>query len=220
MPATATHDVELIQSDHGGTGGGSSGGNGYGGEGNESSGAARVPQRTYVTGMTIGLGGILMFFMALVSAYIVRKGMPNSGWVPLPVFPRILWLNTLILVASSFTIARSRRLFRADDQPGFRHWWGVTTILGIFFLVGQVIAWRQMVHAGVFLATNPSSSFFYVFTAAHGLHLLGGVLALLSVLVRPTHRVTRGTATEVVAMYWHFMDGLWVFLFLLLILGR
>src|SRR5208282_1458508 len=220
MPASAIHDVELIQSDHGGTGGGSSGGNGYGGEGNESFGAARVPQRTYVTGMTIGLGGILMFFMALVSAYIVRKGMPNSGWVPLPVFPRILWLNTLILVASSFTIARSRRLFRADDQPGFRHWWGVTTILGIFFLVGQVIAWRQMVHAGVFLATNPSSSFFYVFTAAHGLHLLGGVLALLSVLVRPTHRVTRGTATEVVAMYWHFMDGLWVFLFLLLILGR
>jgi cytochrome c oxidase subunit III len=222
MPATATQDVELIRSDHGGTGGGSFGANGGygGGDGNESSGAARVPQRTYVTGMTIGLGGILMFFMALVSAYIVRKGMPNSGWVPLPVFPRILWLNTLILVASSFTIARSRKLFRADDQPGFRHWWGVTTILGVFFLVGQVIAWRQMVHAGVFLATNPSSSFFYVFTAAHGLHLLGGILALLSVLVRPTYRLTRGTATEVVAMYWHFMDGLWVFLFLLLILGR
>ncbi len=223
MPGTtATPEIELVHSDHGGTGGGSSGGNGGygGGEGNESFGAARVPQRTYVTGMTIGLGGILMFFMALVSAYIVRKGMPNSGWVPLAVFPRILWLNTLILVASSFTIARSRRLFRADDQPGFRHWWGVTTILGIFFLVGQVIAWRQMVDAGVFLATNPSSSFFYVFTAAHGLHLLGGILALLSVLVRPTHRLTRGTATEVVAMYWHFMDGLWVFLFLLLILGR
>jgi cytochrome c oxidase subunit III len=225
MPATATHDVELIHSDHGGTGGGSSGGNGGnggygGGEGNESSGAARVPQRTYVTGMTIALGGILMFFMALVSAYIVRKGMHNSGWVPLPVFPRILWLNTLILVASSFTIARSRKLFRAEDQAGFQHWWGVTTILGIFFLVGQVIAWRQMVDAGVFLATNPSSSFFYVFTAAHGLHILGGILALLLVLARPTHRLTRGTATEVVAMYWHFMDGLWVFLFLLLVLGR
>jgi cytochrome c oxidase subunit 3 len=226
MPGTtATPDIEVIRHDQGGTGGGSSDGNGGnggygGGEGNESSGASRVPQRTYITGMTIGLGGILMFFMALVSAYIVRKGMPDSGWVPLPVFPRILWLNTLILVASSVTIARSRSLFRADDLPGFRHWWGVTTILGIFFLVGQVIAWRQMVRAGVFLATNPSSSFFYVFTAAHGLHLLGGILALLSVLFRPTHRLTRGTATEVVAMYWHFMDGLWVFLFLLLILGR
>ena len=117
-------------------------------------------------------------------------------------------------------MARSRKLFRADDRRGFRHWWGVTTILGIFFLIGQVIAWRQLVHAGVYLATNPSSSFFYVFTAAHGLHLLGGIVALLAVLFRPTHRLTRGTATEVVSMYWHFMDGLWVFLFLLLVLGR
>jgi cytochrome c oxidase subunit III len=223
MPGTtATHDIELIHTDRRGTGGGSSGGNGYGGgDGSEPLGrAAGVPQRTYVTGMTIGLGGILMFFMALVSAYIVRKGMPDSGWVPIPVFPRILWLNTLILVASSVTVARSRKLFRADDQPGFRHWWGVTTILGIFFLVGQIIAWRQLAAAGVFMRTNPSSSFFYVFTAAHGLHLLGGILALFSVLVRPTHRLTQGTATEVVAMYWHFMDGLWVFLFLLLLLGR
>ncbi|HUJ31192.1 MAG TPA: cytochrome c oxidase subunit 3 [Candidatus Acidoferrum sp.] len=222
MPGTtATPDVELIHSDHGGTGGGSSGGNGQGGGGNEPSGrAAGVPQRTYVTGMTVGLGGILMFFMALVSAYIVRKGMPNSGWVPLPVFPRVLWLNTAILLASSVTLARSRKLFRAADEEGFRHWWGVTTILGLFFLVGQIIAWRQFAQAGVYMATNASSSFLYVFTVAHGLHLAGGVIALVSVLFRPTHRLTRSTATEVVSMYWHFMDGLWVFLFLLLILGR
>ena len=224
---TATHEVEVIRPGKSGRngGGGSSGGNGhYGGggdEGMESSGAhARVPQRTYVTGMTVALGGILMFFMALVSAYIVRKGMPNSGWVPLPVFPRILWLNTGILVASSLMLAHARRLLSVDDQAGFRLFWGVTTILGFFFLAGQIIAWRQLVDAGVYLATNPSSSFFYVFTAAHGLHLLGGVAALLSVLFRPTHKLTRSTATEVVGMYWHFMDGLWVFLFLLLILGR
>jgi cytochrome c oxidase subunit III len=225
---TATHDVEVIRpekSDRGGIGGGSSGGNGYhgggGDEGMDSSGAsARVPQRTYVTGMTVALGGILMFFMALVSAYIVRKGMPNSGWIPLPVFPRILWFNTAVLVASSLMLAHARRLLSADDQAGFRHFWGLTTILGIFFLVGQIIAWRQLVHAGVYLATNPSSSFFYVFTAAHGLHLLGGIAALLSVLFRPTHKLTQSTATEVVSMYWHFMDGLWVFLFLLLTLGR
>ena len=223
MPSTSvTHDIDVIRP--GGTGGGGSFGGGdgqYGGGDSEPSGGRRlVPQRTYITGMTVGLGGILMFFMALVSAYIVRKGMPNSGWVPLPVFPRILWFNTAILVASSFTLAHSRKLFRADDQPGFRHWWGVTTILGVFFLVGQVIAWGKFVSAGVFIATNPSSSFFYLFTAAHGLHLVGGVVALLAVLFRPTHRLTRSTATEVVSMYWHFMDGLWVFLFLLLILGR
>ena len=224
---TATHEVEVIRPEKSGRNGGgsSSGGNGRygggGGDGMESSGAsARVPQRTYITGMTVALGGILMFFMALVSAYIVRKGMPNSGWVPLPVFPRILWLNTGVLVASSLMLAHARRLLSVDDQAGFRHFWGVTTILGIFFLAGQVIAWRQLVHAGVYLATNPSSSFFYVFTAAHGLHLLGGIAALISVLFRPTHKLTRSTATEVVGLYWHFMDGLWVFLFLLLILGR
>ena len=226
MPGTtATHDVELVGPGRGGLGGGTSGnghnGGGGGGDGMGSSGgAAGVPQRTYITGMTVGLGGILMFFMALVSAYIVRKGMPNSGWVPLPVLPRILWLNTAILIASSFTLAHSRKLFRGEDESGFRHWWGVTTILGFFFLVGQIIAWGQLVKAGIYLDGNASSSFFYVFTAAHGLHLAGGIIGLLTVLFRPTHRLTRGTATEVVSMYWHFMDGLWVFLLLLLTLGR
>jgi cytochrome c oxidase subunit III len=223
MPgSTVTDEVELIGTGRGG-GGASFGGEGNAGGGGDDwkgpSGSARVPQRAYVTGMTIALGGILMFFMALVSAYIVRKDMPNSAWIQLAV-PPILWLNTAILIASSFALARSRSRFLSNDDAGFRHWWGVTTILGIFFLVGQVIAWRQLAAAGVFLATNPASSFFYVFTAAHGLHLLGGVLALLFVAFRPTHRLTKGTATEVVSMYWHFMDGLWVFLFLLLLLGR
>lgn len=224
MPSTsATHEIDVIRPGGGGgsLGGGDDGHDGGGGDHGEPSGRRDlVPQRTYITGMTVGLGGILMFFMALVSAYIVRKGMPNSGWIPLPVFPRILWFNTAVLIASSFTLAHSRKLFRADDEAGFRHWWGVTTILGFFFLVGQIIVWGKFASAGVYLSTNPSSSFFYLFTAAHGLHLFGGVVALLAVLFRPTHRLTRSTATEVVSMYWHFMDGLWVFLFLLLILGR
>ena len=223
MPgSTVTDEIELIGTGKGGGGASFGDGGNSGGGGDEwkgPSGSARVPQRAYVTGMTIALGGVLMFFMALVSAYIVRKDMPNSAWIQLAV-PRILWLNTAILIASSFTLARSRSRFLVDDEAGFRHWWGVTTILGVFFLIGQVIAWRQLAAAGVFLATNPASSFFYVFTAAHGLHLLGGVLALLYVAFRPTHRLTLGTATEVVSMYWHFMDGLWVFLFLLLLLGR
>jgi cytochrome c oxidase subunit 3 len=181
--------------------------------------SADPPQRTYVTGMTVALGGMLMFFMALVSAYIVRKGFPNSDWRSLNV-PRILWLNTLILVASSVTLERSRNRLAGKDEEGFRHWWGVTAILGLFFLVGQAVAWWQLRAAGIYLATNPSSSFFYVFTATHALHLLGGIGGLLAILVRDTRRLTRDTASEVVAMYWHFMDGLWVFLFLLLLLGR
>ena len=223
MPGIVTDEIQIIQRPGGGRGGssadGGDGSRGRGGDGSGPGGSGSVPQRTYITGMTVALGGILMFFMALVSAYIVRKDIPNSGWHPLTV-PRILWLNTAVLIASSFTLAHARKLFKANNEQGFRHWWGVTTILGVFFLVGQIVAWRQLAAAGLFLATNPSSSFFYVFTAAHGLHLLGGVLALTWILFRPTHRLTKGTATEVAAMYWHFMDGLWVFLFLLFILGR
>jgi cytochrome c oxidase subunit III len=178
-----------------------------------------VPQRTYVTGIIIALGGIAMFFIALVSAFIVRKGFPNNDWQPLEI-PRILWLNTLILLASSATLARSRKNFLAYREDAFRHWWGVTAILGLFFLAGQVIAWRQLAAAGVFLATNPSSSFFYVFTIAHALHLLCGIAALFAVAIRPSRHLARSTATEVVAIYWHSMDGLWLFLFLLLLLAK
>jgi cytochrome c oxidase subunit III len=200
-----------------------SGGNGAGGlppsRGGDGGGSFRsgaAPQRTYVTGMTIALGGILMFFAALVSALVVRKGLSASDWRTLEV-PRILWLNTLILLASSVTLARSRRDFLAQDDVGFRHWWGVTTILGLFFVAGQVIAWRQLVAAGVYLATSPSSSFFYIFTAAHGLHLLGGIAAMLTVALRRGRHLARGTVTEVVSIYWHFLDGLWLCLFVLLL---
>ncbi|HEY4949531.1 MAG TPA: heme-copper oxidase subunit III [Candidatus Acidoferrales bacterium] len=224
MPSTIiTEEIELIHSGKGPGGGDSSGDGGDGGDGDggrgDSSGATRVPQRAYITGMFIALAGILMFFMAFVSAYIVRKDMPNSAWIPLQV-PRILWLNTLILIASSLTLGRAHSRFSAKDEKGFRHWWATTTFLGILFVAGQIIAWRQLAAQGIFLATNPSSSFFYVFTGAHGLHLLGGILALLCVQFGATRKVARGTAIEVVSMYWHFMDGLWVFLFLLLYLGR
>ena len=96
--------------------------------------AGMVPQRTYATGMGVALCGILMFFMALVSAYIVRKGFSND-WQPLEI-PRVLWLSTLILLTSSFTIVRARSRLLTSDDSSFRRWWGITAILGIFFLVG------------------------------------------------------------------------------------
>ncbi|HEV2387079.1 MAG TPA: cytochrome c oxidase subunit 3 [Candidatus Acidoferrales bacterium] len=194
------------------------GGGGGGGRGGLPPGA--VPQRAYITGLTMGLAAILMFFMALTSAFIVRKGLSND-WRAFPL-PAVLWLNTAILLASSFTIQAARSRLGRKDVPGFRHWWGVTTALGLLFLAGQLVAWRQLVSEGVYLATNPSSSFFYVLTAAHGLHLLGGILALAAIAVWNwgKARITRATATEMAAIYWHFLDGLWVFLFLLLKLGQ
>jgi cytochrome c oxidase subunit 3 len=92
----------------------------------------------------------------------------------------------------------------------------------MIFLAGQLFAWRQLAAAGMFLRTNPSSSFFYLLTAAHGAHLIGGILALFYVAFRnwKRSRITQETAADLAALYWHFMDGLWLFLFALLTLGR
>lgn len=217
MPGTFVDDVETIHSDQGGTPPPPP----CGGEDDDSGGGGRaVPRRAYFTGISLGLAAILMFFMALTSSYIVRKGL-GGDWQPVEL-PRILWLNTLVLLASSATIEVARKRRAARLLAAFRQWWGITTALGALFLVGQVLAWRQLTAAGVYLKTNPASSFFYVLTAAHGLHLTGGVVALLYVALRSwqSSRITQATAAELTSVYWHFMDGLWVFLFLLLYLGR
>lgn len=213
MPDSAL--TEFIASD-GASGAGSGGvsrADGPGGRGPFDGG--RIPQRTYVTGMIVALGAIAMFFVALASASIVRKGLA-ADWQPFEL-PRILWLNTLLLVASSVTLAHARRRFLAQQFEEFRHWWRVTTILGIFFLVGQVIVWWRLASSGVFLSTSPDSGFFYVFTVAHGLHLLGGAAGLLAVARLSRGPMLRKTATEAVALYWHCMTALWLGVFLFLV---
>ena len=217
MPGTITDEIEIIDAGHGGGTGVPAGGDD---DGEGSGGSWQMPQRAYFTVIQLGIAGITMFFMALTSSFLVRKGLGND-WVAFR-FPRVLWVNTLILVASSFTIQAARRYLHEDQKAVFKRWWAITTGLGILFLGGQLIAWRQLAAQGVFLVTNPSSSFFYVLTAAHGLHLAGGILALLYVSQRNWRRsrMSLVTATDVASIYWHFMDGLWVFLLALLYLGR
>jgi len=225
MPGTtAFPDIELVVEDIGGGGGGPTppaGGGGDGDDGNKRRrpGGPPSPNR-YYTGIALGIVSILMFFMALASAFLVRRG-TSGDWIPVHL-PTVLWLNTLALIASSFTLERARRLLSRLNLSGFRKLWTVTTGLGALFLIGQLVAWRQLVAQGVFMASNPASSFFYIFTAAHGLHLLGGVGALLYVLVRKFEntRIALPTAAEIASYYWHFMDGLWVFLLALLYLGK
>jgi cytochrome c oxidase subunit III len=217
MPGTITDDVEIIDA---GRGGGTEVPAGGDDDGESGGGSRGIPQRAYFTVIQLGMAGIVMFFMALTSSFLVRKGLGND-WVAFN-FPRILWLNTLILLGSSFTIQVARRHLHGHQKVAFKRWWAITTALGALFLAGQLIAWRQLAAQGVFLVTNPSSSFFYVLTGAHGLHLLGGILALLYVSRRNWRRsrISQVTATDVASIYWHCMDGLWVFLFALLYLGR
>jgi len=226
MPGTtAFPDEELIADDIGGGGGGAPpppGGDDDGGHDDKRqrpSSGGPSPNR-YFTGITLGIVSILMFFMALASAFLLRRG-TSGDWVPVHL-PSVLWINTLALIASSVTLELARRALARLNFSGFQSLWTVTTTLGLLFLIGQLIAWRQLVAQGVFMASNPASSFFYIFTAAHGLHLLGGVGALLYVRTRKFDAagITLPTAAEVVSYYWHFMDGLWVFLLALLYLGK
>ena len=215
-------DPELIVIDIGGGGGreGPPRGGDGGGDGDKGGPPRKPPQGRYSTAITLGMISILIFFLGLCSAFIVLK-QESRTWVPLHL-PRILWLNTAILLLSSYTLVKARRRLSALDVPGFRKLWRATTILGILFLAGQLIAWLQLVATGLYIASNQATSFFYIFTAAHAVHLLGGVAALLYVAVRNFEqgKISRVTAVEVTSYYWHFMDGLWVFLLLLLYLGR
>jgi len=217
MPGTILDDIEIIDAGRGGGTGTPAGGDGDSG----SPGRRRpVPRRAYFTALQLGFAAILMFFMALASSYIVRKGL-GTDWQRTPM-PPVIWFNTAVLLVSSITIIVARKKLEKNDRAAFQSWWMVTTGLGLLFLAGQIVAWRQLAAAGMLLATNPSSSFFYLLTAAHGAHLAGGILALLYVMFRQwkRSRISQSTAAELAAIYWHFMDGLWIFLLVLLTLGR
>lgn len=225
MPGTTElPEIELIIEDIGTGGGGkppADGGDDDGGGDDDKRRRKDSPApKRYSTAITIALVSILMFFMALASAFIVlRRG--SDAWVTVRL-PPILWVNTLILVASSFTLEAARRRLSDSNASGFRKLWLLTTGLGILFVAGQLIAWRQLVAQGVFLASNQASSFFYIFTGAHAVHLLGGVAALLYVSLRKldSKKVSIPALAEITSYYWHFMDGLWVFLLALLYLGK
>ncbi|HEX2714893.1 MAG TPA: hypothetical protein VHM88_22115, partial [Candidatus Acidoferrales bacterium] len=149
MPDTLIEEPEVLDAGHDDTPPPPEGGDDGGGSG----GAAAVPRRAYFTAISLGLAAIVMFFMALTSSYIVRKGL-GGDWQPVRL-PPILWLNTLVLLASSATMEIARRQQAAAETGSFRRWWALTTGLGIVFLAGQVQAWRQLAAAGVFLTTNP-----------------------------------------------------------------
>jgi cytochrome c oxidase subunit III len=197
-------------------GNGGSGGSSFGG--GQQNGGRQIPDRVYMTGIYIALGGIIMFFTALISAWVVRRGL-GTDWQPLQL-PRILGLNTGILLASSAALFHSRRLLNAHRDADHRRWWNISAFLGMFFVIGQLLAWRQTAASGVFLATNPASSFFYVFTAAHGIHILAGVIALIAISFVARARVKQEIATRVAATYWHAVTLIWLAIFALLLTNR
>jgi len=163
--------------------------------------------------------GIAMLFAGLTSAYIVLRGVPTWDKIPLP--PQV-WVNTLLLLASSLTLELARRSVRADKVVALRQWLGITAVLGIAFVSGQIVLWREMTASGVLLTSTLHSSFFYVLSGIHAVHILGGLIALVLVSVKAWSGRLSSISFEplrLCATYWHFMGGVWLYLILLLVFG-
>jgi len=177
-----------------------------------------VPPDVYRAGMFYGIGSIVSLF-ATMTAMLTIRWVGSREWRPIQL-PEILYANTIVIVLSSFALQLAR--IHADDARRFARYLGATLVLGLAFVAGQLIAWRELLSEGVYVASNPGSALFYTMTAAHAVHLLGGIIALAWLVSRARHLRTTGKlglAAEVVGIYWHFMDGLWVFLMGLLLLG-
>jgi cytochrome c oxidase subunit 3 len=181
---------------------------------------ARQAERASRSGIWVGLFAITMSFAAFSSALFVRQG--TMDWTHI-VLPSVLYLNTLILLASSATLEVARRSLTATSPVGSNAarkasaWVILTLLLGLAFCAGQFAAWRDLRAQGIYLATNPNSSFFYVLTFIHALHVFAGIAALVYLAGRLTasHSTFRRSLFENTAIYWHFMAVLWAYLFLL-----
>ena len=192
-------------------------------------------------GLIVGLTGIAMIFISFTSAYVVRQGLPTldpgsnellHDWFPVPL-PRLLLINTGVLLISSFTMELARRqaarkaaLAQVASVRGVSidatkeiSWLTLTAVLGLSFLIGQWMAWRELAAGGFYVASSPSSSFVYLLTGMHGVHLFGGVVALLTAGVASVLRRrvdSQSIAVDVIGWYWHFMAVLWVYILCLL----
>ena len=188
-------------------------------------------------GLGVGLAGIVMIFISFTSAYVVRQGLPTldprtntlvRDWLPVRL-PSLLFINTCVLLISSMTMALARRqvaheaaLAQVTSIPGVSlghekkiPWLALTVALGLSFLTGQWIVWHELAASGFYVTTSASSSFIYLLTGMHGVHLLGGILALLvagaaTLLRRPVE--SRLIVLDVSGWYWHFMTLLWVYI--------
>ncbi len=170
--------------------------------------STKAPPGTYRIILLSSCGSILAFFTTLVIAYYWRAQTPPF-WDPIPL-PGVLWASTALILVSSVTFEMARRLYGKGEHRLASRFLIATGCLGAGFLAAQLTAWLELVHGGAFLAQNPHSSFFYLFTGLHAVHLIGGLVALMVVMLR---HAPRRELVDVVAYYWHFLGLLWLALF-------
>lgn len=165
---------------------------------------------------------VLMTFGGLLSAYVVLATNRSIEWNPFSL-PFQVWISTAFILASSVTYDLGQRaIFRRDVESTRRYMVG-TAVLGGIFIASQLIAWVALVQRGYYMEGNPYAGFFYILTAAHALHVLGGIIALGTVLLRSWYpaansdeQIYRERMTRSIGWYWHFIGALWIVLLLFL----
>jgi len=165
----------------------------------------------------VGIGAIIMMFAALTSAYIVRHSQQN--WLEFQL-PKVFWYSTAVIIISSITMHLSLKAFRARERMRYRFLLGITAFLGVLFAVLQIIGFYDLYSRGIQIIgenSNPSASFLGIITGLHVVHVLGGVVALLIVYIRAYStrvKTYNSTPLEILSVYWHFVDILWIYLFI------
>jgi cytochrome c oxidase subunit 3 len=171
-------------------------------------------------GLWVFLASVLMLFAALTSAYIVRQA--EGDWVYFEL-PQIFYSTTVLILLSSVTMQWAYFAAKKNELTTVRNMVIATSVMGVLFLVGQVMGWGEMAKQGVHLVGNPSGSFVIVLTLVHGLHLVSAIVFVLIVLAAAVKgRIRSGNLAqiEMCATYWHFLGGLWLYLFVFLLLTR
>jgi cytochrome c oxidase subunit 3 len=182
------------------------------------SGRWSAPPSVYRSGVLFAIASIVSVFATLTVVLQARWAHPRD-WVSVTL-PHVLYWNTIVLLISSMTIELARSSLRAEARQRFILCLSATLFLSLTFVAGQLVAWQELLSSGVYMTSNPGSLFVYVITGAHGIHLFGGMIALVYLILK-TRRLeglrNAETAVDVVALYWHFVDGLWVYLLALLL---
>jgi len=165
---------------------------------------------------------VMMTFGGLIAAYIVISTNGVMEWQPFAL-PIQVWMSTVLILASSVTYKISHSMLNGDKQQKAKNWLLATTVFGGMFIASQLLAWVELVRRGVYVQSNPYAGFFYILTAVHAVHVIGGIAALGYILLRTWQATAsdeelskRKQLSNSVGWYWHFMDGLWIFLVLLL----
>jgi cytochrome c oxidase subunit 3 len=181
-------------------------------------GGSATPLGAYRVATFWTIVSIVMLFSA-ITAVLESRWANSLDWVSVAL-PRVLYANTAVLLLSSLTIEFARWALHGGKSAQAARWLAATLLLGLAFVAGQLVAWRDLVSRGLYLASNPGSLFIYVITGMHGLHLLGGVtiLAIVALCLRRWSPAAKETGVSVAAAYWHFMDALWLYLLALLLI--